>query len=120
VSILNALLSSAQGGALQQLGIDDAGAQVLLKNIVPALTGGMKKNVAGAGGIEALTNALGQGNHERYLDEPDALRDSFAITDGNGILGHLLGSKDVSREVASRASSSTGIDDVLSLGKKLF
>ena len=33
---------------------------------------------------------------------------------GNGILGHLLGSKDVSREVASRAAAQTGLSaDVL-------
>ena len=34
--------------------------------------------------------------------------------DGNGILGHLLGSKDVSRQVAARAAAQTGIGaDVL-------
>jgi len=30
--------------------------------------------------------------------------------DGNNILGHLLGSKDASRNLASQASASTGID----------
>jgi hypothetical protein len=36
------------------------------------------------------------------------------VTDGNGILGHLLGSKDVSRQVATRASAQTGLSaDVL-------
>jgi hypothetical protein len=34
--------------------------------------------------------------------------------DGNGILGHILGSKDVSRQVAAQASARTGIGaDVL-------
>ena len=33
--------------------------------------------------------------------------------EGNGILGHLLGSKEVSRAVASRASEKTGLGDDL-------
>jgi len=36
------------------------------------------------------------------------------VNDGNGILGHLLGSKDVSRQVAANAAAQTGIGaDVL-------
>ena len=36
------------------------------------------------------------------------------MTDGNGILGHLLGSREASREVASRAAAQTGLSvDVL-------
>jgi hypothetical protein len=33
-----------------------------------------------------------------------------AAGDGNGILGHVFGSKDVSREVAVRAAAQTGLD----------
>ncbi len=36
--------------------------------------------------------------------------DDTAVSDGNNILGHILGSKDVSRAVADRASANTGID----------
>jgi hypothetical protein len=32
-----------------------------------------------------------------------------SVTDGNKILGHLFGSKDVSRNVAAQAAESTGI-----------
>ena len=46
-------------------------------------------------------SALSSGNHGQYLDRPASLADPAAVTDGNGILGHLLGSKDVSREFAS-------------------
>lgn len=38
------------------------------------------------------------------------------LTDGNNILGHLLGSKDASRNVAAQAAETTGID--VSLIKK--
>ena len=45
-----------------------------------------------------------------------ALADFFAaqadtIADGNGILGHIFGSKDVSRQVASQVASQTGIGE---------
>ena len=53
--------------------------------------------------------ALSKGSHQRYLDEPSLLSEAATTNDGNGILGHLLGSKDVSRQVATRASASTGI-----------
>jgi hypothetical protein len=38
------------------------------------------------------------------------LTDPATTSDGNAILGHVFGSKDVSRQVASRASERTGID----------
>jgi hypothetical protein len=41
--------------------------------------------------------------NQTNLDHP------AAVADGNGILGHLLGSKEVSREIASRASTQTGV-----------
>ena len=117
MSVLDALLSSAQGGAVQtaakQFGFDAASTEALLKNLVPALSKGVKKNIATSGGIEALTSTLGQGNHQRYLDDPAALGEEATVAEGNGILGHLLGSKDASREVAKRAASSTGLDEGL-------
>jgi hypothetical protein len=39
----------------------------------------------------------------------DAISRENAVSDGNGILGHLFGSKDVSRQLASRTSKSTGL-----------
>ena len=64
--------------------------------------------------MESLTAALTSGNHGQYIDNPASLADPSAVTDGNGILGHLLGSKEASREVASRAAAQTGLSaDVL-------
>ena len=53
--------------------------------------------------------ALQGGNHERYVDDPSALSAPDTIEDGNGILGHIFGSKDRSREVASQVAGRTGI-----------
>src|SRR5262249_19040574 len=45
---------------------------------------------------------------------PSRLSATQTIQDGNGILGHIFGSKDVSRQVATQAAANTGISaDVL-------
>ncbi|MEM9739572.1 MAG: DUF937 domain-containing protein [Pseudomonadota bacterium] len=110
------MIMGAQGGAAkqqlgQQLGLDDDQTGAALQALLPALSAGLKANTAKPGGIEALLSALQNGQHEQYIDRPDALAQPETINDGNAILGHLLGSKDMSRAVASRASERTGISD---------
>ncbi|MEM9208473.1 MAG: DUF937 domain-containing protein, partial [Pseudomonadota bacterium] len=43
-------------------------------------------------------------------DRPDEIGSSAAIDDGKRILGHMFGSKDVSRNVAADAAAKSGID----------
>jgi hypothetical protein len=118
MNILEMILNAQGGGAASQLGnqfgLDAGQTQSALGALLPALAGAVTQNARGQGGLEGLIGALGQGRHARYLDEPASLGDPATVQDGNGILGHLLGSKEVSREVASRASQQTGIGaDVL-------
>ena len=94
----------------QQFGLDDAATQQALAALIPALAAGLKSNAGQAGGVESLLGALSKGNHGRYIDEPSLLGRPETRDDGNGILGHLLGSKDMSRSVASHASQKTGLD----------
>jgi hypothetical protein len=114
MNILGTLLGSVQGGAVgqaaAQLGLGSSDSEALLKKLVPALAGGIQRSAANAGGLEGLAAALGKGNHQRYIDDPAALKDAATVMDGNAILGHLLGSKEVSRRVAGEASAETGID----------
>jgi hypothetical protein len=113
MDLLNALLDSAKGGATDQIGrqfgLDSSQTESVMAKLVPALAAGVQKNTQSADGLAGLTNALRSGGHERYLDEPESLADSGAVSDGNNILGHILGSKDVSRQVAAGAASETGI-----------
>lgn len=90
-------------------GVDPDQAQTALQALLPALAGAVQRNAAQPGGLEALLGALSSGQHQRYLDDPSALGEDRTVQDGNAILGHLLGSKDVSRTVAARASAQTGI-----------
>jgi hypothetical protein len=71
---------------------------------------GLQRNMASESGRSGLLSALDRGNHDAYLENPDTLAQPTTTADGNAILGHILGSKDVSRQVAADASKQTGID----------
>jgi hypothetical protein len=98
----------------KQFGLGEADVTQAIQQMLPALTNGVKKNVSRQGGLEGLLQALNKGNHDRYLDRSDALTDPAAVKDGNGILGHIFGSKETSRVLADRTSKKTGISpDIL-------
>ena len=114
MNILESILQSQNGGAVRQLG-DQFGlqpdqTQAALAALVPALAAGFQKNMTSQGGLDSLVSALAAGKHQRYLDDAGALSEASSFQDGNSILGHVFGSKDVSREVAQRAAGQTGID----------
>ena len=118
MNILDAIVNAQDGAAVQQLGsqvgLAPDQATTAISALMPALAGGFQRNIQSQGGLESLMAALSSGNHAQYLDNPTSLAGASAVTDGNGILGHLLGSKDASREVASRAAAQTGLSaDVL-------
>jgi len=92
------------------VGLGSSDTDKLIGALGPALLSGLQKNTADDSGLAGLRGALESGGHDRYLDNPKLLRDDATRTDGNKILGHLFGSKDVSRNVAAHASAETGID----------
>lgn len=97
----------------QQFGLNEDMTQKAMAALIPALAAGLKSNAGQQGGAESLLGALQKGSHARYLDDPGLLGRPETRDDGNSILGHLLGSKEVSREVASRAAEKTGLGDDL-------
>jgi len=112
---LEDILSNPQ--VLQQLarsaGIGESEARTGFEALLPAVTQGLQRNSRDASGLESLAKALGSGAHDRYLDQPEALADPRALIDGNAILGHIFGSKDVSRNVAGHAARSSGLDSTI-------
>jgi hypothetical protein len=117
MNILEAILS-AQGGDLGRMAsrfdLDQGQAQTAIEALLPMLAGAVSRNAQQPGGLEGLLGALADGHHQRYLDDPAMLEDERTLQDGNAILGHLFGDKEVSRQVAVRASAQTGIGaDVL-------
>jgi hypothetical protein len=122
MNILDAVLN-AQGGAAaaqagRSLGLSPDQTGAALSALVPALAQGLTRNAAQPGGLDSLIGALSGGAHTRYVDDPSTLQEQDVVADGNAILGHILGSKDASRAVASSAAAQTGLgEDVL---KKLL
>ena len=114
MNLLDSLLNAGDGSAVRQLGtqfgLGPEQTQSALSALLPALMAGFQNNASRDGGLDQLAAALAGGSHQQYLDNPAMLGDPSAAADGNGILGHVLGSKDVSRDVAQRAAGQTGID----------
>lgn len=116
--ILDMVLNAAGGAAAQQVGqrfgLSNDQTASALQQLVPALMSGLQRNASQEGGMDALLGAIAGGNHSQYLDNPDLLGHESTTSDGNAILGHILGSKDASRAVASQVADQTGIGaDVL-------
>lgn len=113
MGILDMLLGSQNSDAIaqlaKQLGISEEQARAVVKEVTPALTRGMQHNTKDATGVEGLIAALRTGNHSRYMENPSVLGTQENIEDGNSILGHIFGSKEVSRNVAEHASQETGV-----------
>ena len=97
----------------KQLGIGGQETGSLIESLAPALMRGMQKQLDDPATAAGLTNALSGGSHQRYLDDPGLVASGDTVADGNRILGHLFGSKDVSRNVAARAAEQSGLDSSL-------
>lgn len=114
MNLMDMILNGQNGDVVRQvansLQLDEGQARSAMGSLIPALTRGIGKEASSPQGLEDLIGALGRGNHRQYMDNPASLGDQAAVVDGNGILGHIFGSKDVSRQVASRAAESTGVD----------
>lgn len=113
MNILDVIMSAQGGDAVRQagaqVGLGEAETATALSTLVPALAAGFQRNARTPDGLSGLIAALAGGNHQQYIDDPTALSGPEAVTDGNGILGHVLGSRDVSRAVADSTAAQTGI-----------
>lgn len=113
MNILDEVLHSENGRAGSQiaaaLGIEEREAKSAISQLLPVLARGLSQGASSQDGLTSLLGALTKGQHQRYLETPGLLGHSDTVRDGNGILGHVFGSKDVSRQVATRAATSTGL-----------
>jgi len=114
MDLLDILKSSGGNDSIGQLasavGLGGNDTSKLVAALAPALMGSLTKSAAKDGDLSQLRRALETGGHDRYLDNPESMHAEETRLDGNKILGHLFGSKDVSREVAKTAQQDTGID----------
>lgn len=114
MDLMDSIKKAADLGAIKQiadkLDIEEHIARkALIDELIPAVSEGLQANVQNEEGAEALATALDQGDHEKYIDDPDHLLADETTDDQNKILGHALGGKDGSRSLAEKVASKTGL-----------
>jgi hypothetical protein len=116
-TLADSILSADNGAVVRQLaqqfGLSEEAMAGAIRSLAPALARGLGRETEQLDGGQSLANALQTGDHQRYLADPAILAQSATTEDGNKILGHVFGSKEVSRNVAAFASEQTGLDPSL-------
>lgn len=114
MNLMDMILNSQNGDLVRQIAnnfqLDEDKARSAVGALVPALSRGISRNASDPKGLDDLIGALSRGNHGRYIEQPEIVTQPVAVEEGNGILGHIFGSKDVSRQVAARAAENSGVD----------
>lgn len=112
-SLFDMLTSAQNGKAIEQMarqfGLSQQQTQDALEALLPAFSQGLKRNASDPGGLGSFLQALSSGQHAKYFEDAANAFSPQGVAEGNGILGHLFGSKDLSRAVAAQASQATGI-----------
>ncbi len=103
--ILSGIDSDTLDNIAHQIGLEPAKVQEVLKDSLPALLGGLDKNVQSGDGAASLANALGDHAQANPLGDIGSLI-SGAL--GGGILDKVLGGStpDVSDAIANKAGVS--------------
>ncbi|MEZ5809790.1 MAG: DUF937 domain-containing protein [Rhizobiaceae bacterium] len=116
---LDEMLMKAQNGAAidmvsRQFDLTRDQTVAAMEALLPAFSQGLKRTAATPQGIAPFLQALSSGSHAQYMENMTQAFSPAGMADGNGILGHLFGSKEVSRAVADHAARATGIgQDIL-------
>ncbi len=92
-----------------QYGLQPDQVESAMEAFMPAFSTGLQRNTADPMGLLKFMQAISTGQHGNYYDDPQSAMSGLGIDEGNAILGHLFGSKDVSRAVAGQVNAATGI-----------
>lgn len=99
--------------AARRQGADPEQVREAMAAIVPALTRHIERNTLSRGGLADLVSAVGAPRHSDRLNNVNLLDDQNVASDGNAILGHIVGGKDASRAIAAQASRASGLSESL-------
>jgi hypothetical protein len=108
------MLANAQNGngiemLARQFNLSQQQTQLALEALLPAFSQGLKRNASDPYGVGAFLTAMASGQHAKYFEDASKAFTLQGVEEGNGILGHLFGSKELSRAVASQAAQATGV-----------
>ena len=116
-NLLDTLFADDNKSAIEEMqknfNLSEKETRAAVEELIPALSRGLQKNSEKGTGMDDLLEALRTGSHRQYMDKPGTLSAPETTKDGNDILGHIFGDKKVSREVASRASKTSGLSSTL-------
>lgn len=93
----------------RQFNLSQQQAALAMEALAPAFSQGLKRNTSDPYGVSNFLQALSSGQHAKYYEDAANAFSPAGMQEGNGILGHLFGSKDLSRAVAAQAAQATGI-----------
>ncbi|MER8830359.1 DUF937 domain-containing protein [Mesorhizobium sp. M0938] len=108
------ILAQAQNGngmqaLAQQFGLSQQQTQSAVEALLPAFSQGLKRNTSDPYGLGSFMTAMASGQHAKYFEDASRAFSPQGVDEGNGILGHLFGSKDLSRAVAGQAAQASGV-----------
>lgn len=107
--MMNAQNGNAMRMMAQQFELSQAQVEQAVAALMPAFSTGLKRNVSSPADMSDFLAALAGGGHAQYFENMQKAFAPQGVEEGNGILGHLFGSKEVSRQVAKQAEAATGI-----------
>lgn len=114
--LLDQLTSQLSGDALESLsrslGADRNQTQSAMSAALPVLLGALAKNAAQPSGAESLHNALERDHDGSILDNLSGAISSPNLTDGDGILKHVLGGRRDQVTTGLSKASGLGSDQV--------
>lgn len=113
LSLYDMMMQAQNGNAVEtmarQFGLAQEQATKAVAALMPAFSEGFKRNAANPYDLAAFMKALTTGDHAKYFEDMGKAFTPQGMAEGNGILGHLFGNKDVSRAIAAQAAQMTGI-----------
>ncbi|MEM9732375.1 MAG: DUF937 domain-containing protein [Pseudomonadota bacterium] len=92
-----------------QFGLTEEQTLEAMAAVIPAFSEGLQRQASAPQSAASLILALASGRHGGYAHDAGLAVSEAGMADGRNILGHLFGSKDVSRGIASHAAANTGI-----------
>lgn len=115
MNLLQMLLASENGTGVKkiqrQFDLNDHSTRDVMQSLVPALSHALRRSASNGEGAAALVQALANGQHGRYNENVDHALSEAGQQEGKAILGHLFGSKDVSRAIATHAAARSNVSE---------
>ncbi len=115
--LMEMLAQSGNGEAFRQMsrqyGLSNEQTEKAMEALTPAFSEALKRSTAAPLQFMNFMQAMANGQHLNYFENPNLAFSNDGMTEGNAILGQLFGSKEVSRAIAANAAQMTGLSQTM-------